>query len=221
MFRARHNQYCSAVHSLTTLILAGSTERRVARSHRSGRTALLLHRKNHHGRWFHQTGDNLTAGDPSEQARFTAVKQLKALGLSTDAARTLVALVSLGEGTAQDVNEATDVPRTRVSDAADELRNRGFVEVRQSSPKRYWAISTETAGRHFEQEYEHRVTALTAALDSLETTTRTTEQRGVWTVVGRDTVCERVVDFVSTGDDEVVYTTTEEGLTEAIGERRS
>ena len=161
------------------------------------------------------------SGDPSEQPQFTAVKQLKALGLSTYAARTFVALVSLGEGTAQDVSEAADVPRTRVYDAADELRNRGLVDVKQSSPKRYWAVSTETAGRHFEQEYEHRVTTLTAALDSLETTTRTTEQRGVWTVVGRDTVSERVVDFISTADDEVVYTTAEEVFTEKVGESLS
>ena len=117
------------------------------------------------------------SGDSSNQARSTAVKQLKALGLSTYAARTFVALVSLGEGTAQDVSEVADVPRTRVYDAASELHDRGLVDVKQSNPKQYWAISTETAGRHFEQEYEHRVDVLTDALDALETTNRTTEQR--------------------------------------------
>lgn len=156
--------------------------------------------------------------DLSGQARSTAVKQLKALGLSTYAARTFVALVSLGEGSAQDVSEVADVPRTRVYDAADELHDRGLVDVKQASPKRYWAISTETAGRHFEQEYEHRVTVLTDALDALASTDRTSEQRGVWTVTGRDAVADRVVDFVSAADDEVVYMTAEEVLTEEIAE---
>ncbi|WP_251343794.1 TrmB family transcriptional regulator [Haloplanus halophilus] len=156
------------------------------------------------------------SGDPSDQARSTAVEQLKALGLSTYAARTFVALVSLGEATAQDVSEVADVPRTRVYDAAEELQQRGLVDVKRSSPKRYWAISTETTGRHFEQEYAHRVTALTDALDAIETTDRTTEQRGVWTVTGRDTVTERVVDFVSAADEEVVYMTVEELLTEEV-----
>lgn len=158
------------------------------------------------------------SGDPSDQARSTAVTQLKALGLSTYAARTFVALVSLGEGTAQDVSEVADVPRTRVYDAADELHNRGLVDVKQSSPKRYWAISTETAGRHFEQEYDHRVTVLTDALDQLASVNRSTEQQGVWTVTGRDTVTERVVDFISSADDEVVYMTAEELLTDEITE---
>ena len=67
------------------------------------------------------------SGNTSDQARAIAVEQLKALGLSTYAARTFVALVSLGEGTAPDVSEVADVPRTRVYDAADELRDRGPV----------------------------------------------------------------------------------------------
>ena len=158
------------------------------------------------------------SGDSSNQARSTAVKQLKALGLSTYAARTFVALVSLGEGTAQDVSEVADVPRTRVYDAADELHDRGLVDVKQSSPQRYWAISTETAGRHFEQEYDHRVTVLTDALDQLASANRSTEQQGVWTVTGRDTVTERVVDFISSADDEVVFMTIGELLTDEVAE---
>jgi sugar-specific transcriptional regulator TrmB len=158
------------------------------------------------------------SGDPSDQARSTAVTQLKALGLNTYAARTFVALVGLGEGTAQDVSEVADVPRTRVYDAADELRDRGLVGVKRSSPRRYWAASAETAGRHFEQEYDHRVTVLTDALDGLATATHSTEQQGVWTVTGRDTVTERVVDFVSAADGEVVYVTAGELLTDEIAE---
>lgn len=161
------------------------------------------------------------SGNSPDKARSTAVTQLKSLGLSTYAARTFVALVSLGEGTAQDVNEVADVPRTRVYDAADELRDRGLIDVKQSSPKRYWAISAETAGRYFEQEYQHRVTTLTDALGRLDSTTRTTKQQGVWTVTGRDTVAERVLDFVSAADDEVVYMTAEELLTEEIADTLS
>jgi sugar-specific transcriptional regulator TrmB len=156
-----------------------------------------------------------------DHARSMAVSQLESLGLSTYAARTFVALVSLGEGTAREVSEVAAVPRTRVYDATDELRDRGLVDVKQSNPRRYWAISPETTARQFRQEYDHRVTALTDALDRLETTDRTTEQRGVWTVTGRQTVTERVVDFLSTADEEIVYMTTQDLLTEDITEALS
>ncbi len=161
------------------------------------------------------------SGDHTDQPRSTAVRQLTALGLSTYAARTFVALVALGEGTAMDVSDVADVPRTRVYDAAEELRDRGLVDVKQANPKRFWAISAETAGRHFAREYEHRVTALTDALDRLQTTDRTTEQRGVWTVTGRDTVTERVVDFISTAEEEIVYTTAEDLLTDDVADALS
>jgi sugar-specific transcriptional regulator TrmB len=147
------------------------------------------------------------SGDPSDQTRSTAVKQLEPFGLSTFAARTFVALVSLGEGTTQHVSDVADVPRTRVYDAADELRDRGPVDVTQSSPQRYGAISTETAGRHFEQECDGRVTVSTDALDRLTSVNRSAERQGVWTVTGRDTVTERVVNLISSADDEVVSLT--------------
>ncbi|MGB9985541.1 TrmB family transcriptional regulator [Salarchaeum japonicum] len=156
------------------------------------------------------------SGNSPDQARSTAVEQLKALGLSTYAARTFVALVSLGEGTAQDVSDVADVPRTRVYDAADELRDHGLVDVKQSNPKQYWAISTETTGRHFQQEYDHRVDTLTDALDRLAVADRTAEQRGVWTVTGRDTVTERVVEFLSGAEDEIVFMTADDLLTDDL-----
>lgn len=145
-----------------------------------------------------------------------ATKQLEAFGLSTYAARTFVALVSLGDGTAQDVSDVAEVPRTRVYDAAAELRDRGLVDVQHSSPKRFIAISSETAGRRLKQDYVHRANALTDALDGLEPKTLSSEQRGVWTVTGRETITERLLSFIEEATDEIVYMTVEDLLCEKI-----
>jgi len=158
------------------------------------------------------------SSDTPDRPTATAVAQLTALGLSEYAARTYVALVDLGDATAREVSDAADVPRTRVYDAVEELRERGLVDVQQSSPKRFWAVSTETAARQFEREYVHRVNVLVDALDSLETTARTEEQRGVWTVRGRDAVTERVVEFVGSAGEEVVFMTVEGLLTDPVVE---
>lgn len=152
--------------------------------------------------------------DASDQPRSTAIEQLKAFGLSTYAAQTFVALVSLGDGTAQDVSEVSEVPRTRVYDAAAELHDHGLVDIQHSNPKRFIPISAETTGRRFHQDFAHRVNVLTDALDDLEPISRSGEQRGVWTVTGRDTVTDRVVDFIDEATDEVVYMTVEDLLGE-------
>ncbi|WP_241991874.1 helix-turn-helix domain-containing protein, partial [Halorubrum sp. SS7] len=77
---------------------------------------------------------------------------------------TFIALSALESGTARDVSRVSAVPRTRVYDAIDELRDRGLVDVLQSSPKRFRAISAETTSRTLEHELRHRVDVLRTAL---------------------------------------------------------
>ena len=157
--------------------------------------------------------------DSPDQSWSTAVEQLAELGLSEYAARTFVALASLGEGTAREVSDAAAVPRTRVYDAVEELQKWGLVDVQQSDPKRFWVVSAETAARQFEQAHAHRVNVLLESLEGLEQTPRTTEQRGVWTVRGRDAVTERLAEFVDGADDEVIFMTVESLLTDRVVER--
>ncbi|MFT4923716.1 MAG: sugar-specific transcriptional regulator TrmB [Haloarculaceae archaeon] len=156
--------------------------------------------------------------DSGDQPRAVAIEQLIELGLSTYAARTYVALVRLGEGTAEDVSAVAEVPRTRVYDAAEELHEQGLVDIQQSTPQRFWPVSAETTGRLFQRAYSRRVDLLRDALDEVEPRARPDEQRGVWTVTGRETVSERLIAFVETATDEIVFMTVEELLTDDLVE---
>ncbi|ELZ31137.1 putative transcriptional regulator [Halogeometricum pallidum JCM 14848] len=157
--------------------------------------------------------------DSSDDPHAVAVEQLESLGLSAYAARTFVALDSIERGTAQEISDVSEVPRTRVYDAVEELRGRDLVDVQQSSPKQFWSVSGETARRRFEREYTHRLDTLSDALDAIETPPRTTEQRGVWTVTGRETVTDRLVEFIDEATEEIVFMTVEELLSEEIVDR--
>ncbi|PSP32233.1 TrmB family transcriptional regulator [Halobacteriales archaeon QH_10_67_22] len=160
--------------------------------------------------------------DSIEDPPSTAVEQLERFGLSAYAARTFVALARLGSGTARDVSQVSEVPRTRVYDAIDELHDQGLVDIQHSSPKRFWAISSETASRTFEHELQRRTEILRTALDEIEPAQRRAEQRGVWTVNGETAITNRVLEFFASADDEIVYMTVEDLLTdeviEALGE---
>lgn len=78
--------------------------------------------------------------------RDTAIEQLEKLGVSTYAARTFLALVSLGTGTARDLSQVSDVPRTRVYDAIGELHGRGA--------RRRALVDTERVLGHFRRNNE-------------------------------------------------------------------
>jgi sugar-specific transcriptional regulator TrmB len=151
-----------------------------------------------------------------EEPHAVASEQLEAFGLSTYAADTFLALTSLGTGTAKEVSQISSVPRTRVYDAVEELRDRGLVDVQQSSPQEFWAISAGTASRTFRRELQHRTDLLETALGELEPAARRVEQRGVWTVEGDVAVTERVLEFVGDATDEIVYMTVDELLTADI-----
>lgn len=154
--------------------------------------------------------------DPTQDPQSAAVEQLEQFGLSTYAARTFVALAGLGTGTARDISQVSEVPRTRVYDAVDELHDRGLVDVQQSSPKTFWAISAETASRLFEHELQHRTDVLRTALTELEPVERRNEQRGVWTVDGQSAVTERVLEFFRGAEEEIVYMTVDDLLTDDL-----
>jgi sugar-specific transcriptional regulator TrmB len=159
--------------------------------------------------------------DPTGDPRAVAVEQLERFGLSAYAARTYVALAGLESGTAKEVSQVSTVPRTRVYDAVDELRDRGLVDVLQSSPKQFRAASAETASRTFEHELRHRTGLLRTALGELEPVDHLTEQRGVWTVNGQRAVTERVVEFLASAEEEIVYMSVEDVLTDDVIEALS
>jgi sugar-specific transcriptional regulator TrmB len=151
-----------------------------------------------------------------DDPRDAAIERLREFGLSAYAARTFVALVVLGQGTAKDVSRDSEVPRTRVYDAVEELREWGLVDVQDSSPREFWAVSVETAGGTFQREWRQRTAVLTEALDEVEPDARRTEQRGVWTAEGSGATADRVLTFLRTAQDEVVYATVESLLDERI-----
>jgi sugar-specific transcriptional regulator TrmB len=105
--------------------------------------------------------------EPDRGPREEAVEQLTELGLSLYAARTFVALTVLSGGTAVEVSQSADVPRTRVYDAVEELSDVGLVVVEESTPKRFTPVAVDEATELLLDEYADRVETLRDALSTL------------------------------------------------------
>jgi len=158
----------------------------------------------------------MTDASGESDSRAVAEQTLQRLGLSAYAARTYVALLALGAGTASDVSDAAAVPRTRVYDAAEELREWELVDIERASPTEFHPVSAETATRRVERELRNWTNDLSSALAALEPSRRRERAPGVWTVRGREAVADRVREFVAAADEEVVYATAAELLTESV-----
>jgi Predicted transcriptional regulators len=125
-----------------------------------------------------------------------AVDVLQQLGLKEYEARCFVGLSQQSTGTAKQLSEITDVPRTRVYDAVRVLEAQGLVEIQHSSPRKFRAVSLSEATETLRDQYEKRVDRLHDALDNIELHTADDESLLTETLVDQLTGINGDIDLL-------------------------
>ncbi|WP_144903986.1 TrmB family transcriptional regulator [Halobellus captivus] len=142
----------------------------------------------------------------SENALEEATEVLQQLGLKEYEAKCFVGLSRLSMGTAKQLSEITDVPRTRVYDAVRVLEAQGLVEIQHSSPQRFRAVPLAEATETLRDQYEARVERLAKALETageIEPDDEDSVQE-IWALSGSDAIANRSNQLVESGHEEVV-----------------
>jgi len=152
------------------------------------------------------------SGDQNE-----AVDAFEQLGLTSYEAKVFIALHRLGAGTARDVAEITDVPRSQVYSVAESLENRGLLEVQQSNPIRYRPVSVDEARDTLRTQFERE---RDRAFEYVETVknepTGEETQEDIWTVRGRNRVDDRTADILAGGRSDRLRDPSPELVTDSI-----
>lgn len=132
---------------------------------------------------------------------------LQRLGLAKYEAAVFVALQRVDSATASDVAELADVPRSQVYGAAEDLAERGLVDVQHGSPKRYRAVSLSAARDQLRRDFEREHERAFEALEELEAGGPAHEKRQeeIWTIAGRATIDARVCGFLADASTDVSY----------------
>jgi sugar-specific transcriptional regulator TrmB len=144
-----------------------------------------------------------------------AIEQLQQLGLKEYEARAFVALARLPSGTAKDVSEIAEVPRTRVYDAVRVLETKGLVEIQHSSPQVFRAVSIEEAVETLLGEYQSRTEQLEDALQGLESAKQETGQETVheiWALSGHRAIVNRTQQLLDEASRELALVIGEESV---------
>lgn len=137
----------------------------------------------------------------------TAVELLQQLGLKEYEAKCFVALTRLPRGTAKEISEVSEVPRTRIYDATRVLESKGLVEIQHSNPQQFRAVPITEAVETLRKEYEKRSEALRDTLEQLDTTTRESddeEVHEVWSLTGATAIGHRTVQLFDEAESELV-----------------
>lgn len=142
-----------------------------------------------------------------------AVESLVELGLRTYEAQCFVALTQLSDGTAKEISRVADVPQSRVYDVVEDLHRLGLVDVQESEPRRYSAVSVDTARERLRQEFQGHLETATANLRELEG--RTVDDDGVWKVAGPADVHARAIEAIGAAKSEIYLLVADEELFES------
>jgi sugar-specific transcriptional regulator TrmB len=153
-----------------------------------------------------------------------AIEALEELGLSNYEAKVFVALQKLGTGTARDIHQSTDVPRSQVYGAAESLQEEGLVEVQQSKPIQYRPVSLDEARSHLRNRFERTEEQAFDYLETAREQASEDEQReDVWTVHGHEGVTGRIEQLVAEAEKRAVFggpaDLTTSGIEDALRER--
>ena len=160
----------------------------------------------------------------SESAgRSETVDLLQELGLKEYEARCFLALTQITEGTAKEISDLSEVPRTRVYDATRVLEAKGLVQVAHSNPQQFRAVSITEATSILEQQYQERIKSLQSRLENLgpppedENTDRFQE---VWSMNGHEAIGARTAKVVQESDSELIFLVIDDSiLTDALFDR--
>lgn len=141
-----------------------------------------------------------------------AIEELQAVGLTEYEARCFVTLARISSGTAKDVSDVGEIPRSRVYDLAERLQKRGLVEIQDGSPRKFRAVSPDLAVRKLEREYLAHLDAAADALQDVPGPESGDDASGVWTIEGTENVVERGQQIAAEAEDELFGLFTEEAV---------
>lgn len=143
-----------------------------------------------------------------------AIEVLQHLGLKEYEAKCFVGLSRVESGTAKQLSEITDVPRTRIYDAIRVLEAQGLVEIQHSSPQRFRAVPIEEATETLRDQYEDRVERLQKALTETEPvdSKQADQIQEVWSMSGTAAIANRANQLIDDATEEVVLVLGDDSL---------
>ncbi len=145
-----------------------------------------------------------------------AIDGLTRLGLTTYEARVFVALQRLGSGTASDVADISEVPRSQVYGAAEGLEERGLVETRQSTPTVYRPAEPDVARTRLLDQLADTGAEAFDYLEGVKGSAGDGEHsEDIWLVHGTEAVVSRAAELVGEAGGRVVYGVDDPGMLDA------
>ena len=156
----------------------------------------------------------------NQSVKENLVSELKALGLSTIAAKAYLALLSKPSATAGLLCHETGIPDSKIYYAIDELSKKGMIVVQNGTPKTYKAVHPKEATGNLKQQLREdfnknltRAENLADALSPIfESVTGKTEMELAYVIRGHRNIARKMKDLITSAKKEALILVWESDL---------
>jgi len=136
-----------------------------------------------------------------ETSANSSVEHLARLGLNTNEAKALDALIALGPAGASDVHRFAVIPRNKAYESLERLVARGIVEIQKGRPTLYRAIGAKGVIDHLLETYQKEASQALNVLakkqeEAREESEETDSESYAWMVRGESGVKRRLAELI-------------------------
>lgn len=130
------------------------------------------------------------------------IDKLKKLGLNGYEADVYITLVGLGDATAREISDNSNVPRPKVYDTIKNLEEKGFVEIQHGHPNRFRPMEPRKVIRKLENDTIRTAEECIHDLENYKVE-KHDDSPSVWMVKGNWAVTTKVQKLISSTQNEI------------------
>ncbi|WP_236950988.1 TrmB family transcriptional regulator [Methanobacterium subterraneum] len=125
------------------------------------------------------------------------LEALKTLGLTDYETRTYVALNSIISGTATEISQASQVPRSRIYNILKSLDNKGFLEIGKGKPLTFTVIPPHEVFKRNKNEIKKKMERAESELNVLYESQIPNVPAPIWILHGPDKIVNKELEIIS------------------------
>ncbi|KXS42882.1 helix-turn-helix domain-containing protein [Methanolobus sp. WCC1] len=145
------------------------------------------------------------------------IDSLQLFGLTSYEAKILVALTQYGSRNAADIHALSGVPRSAVYGVIDRLNDRGIIEVQNTKPMRYRALSPDIVIDRLKANYEDAIKFCREQLENIYSeNAEHTEENSAWNINGVKNVNDKILQMMESATEEIIFASFYPSLTRVI-----
>ena len=125
------------------------------------------------------------------------LEALKTLGLTDYETRTYVALNSVISGTATEISQVSQVPRSRIYNILKSLGNKGFLEISKGKPLTFTVIPPHEVFKRNKNEIKKKMERAESELNVLYESQIPNVPAPIWILHGSDKIVNKELEIIS------------------------